>query len=394
MVKSWLVQDQTVLGKDYSNLLIADSLLKTIWFINAPCYGNEALASPKANVKKSLYGSKQALRQWNHKLSEAVNEDGFKQSKNDHSLFFKDNEKFSLFLLVDVDDIVITKVLETNSGLCLSQRKCCLELLHEFGLLACRLVMTPLPKNIVLAHKETEVDKCLVKTNYQKLVGKLIHLTLTRSDISYDVHYLSQHMHSSLKSHFDIALRLLKYLKLAPRNDLQLKQRSMAAAKYEIMWIVKIMKDLNVDNLNPVDLYCDEKSAIQNAANPIMHEKTKYFEIDMHLVREKVASGLIKTLKVESKDNVADILTKALGSFQQGSKVKIWNIVPSALMACQPVAQRARGCPDFGDFVLSDLLLPDTCGNFNKGMYMILEHFGTLQKRFRLKDKQKQILPF
>ncbi|GJU95562.1 hypothetical protein Tco_1320318 [Tanacetum coccineum] len=47
----WLVQDQTVLGKDYSNLLIADSLLKTIWFINAPWYGNEALSSPpKANV--------------------------------------------------------------------------------------------------------------------------------------------------------------------------------------------------------------------------------------------------------------------------------------------------------------------------------------------------------
>ncbi|GJY43807.1 hypothetical protein Tco_0432020 [Tanacetum coccineum] len=42
-------KDQTVPGKDYSNLLIAHSLLKTIWFINAPCYGNEALASPKAN---------------------------------------------------------------------------------------------------------------------------------------------------------------------------------------------------------------------------------------------------------------------------------------------------------------------------------------------------------
>ncbi|GKE67155.1 hypothetical protein Tco_1521316 [Tanacetum coccineum] len=49
MVKSWLVQDQTVLGKGYSNLLIADSLLKTIWFINAPCHDDEALASPKAN---------------------------------------------------------------------------------------------------------------------------------------------------------------------------------------------------------------------------------------------------------------------------------------------------------------------------------------------------------
>ncbi|GJW55393.1 hypothetical protein Tco_0099478 [Tanacetum coccineum] len=40
---------QTASGNDYLNLLIADSLLKTIWFINAPCYGNEALASPKAN---------------------------------------------------------------------------------------------------------------------------------------------------------------------------------------------------------------------------------------------------------------------------------------------------------------------------------------------------------
>ncbi|GJU36444.1 jacalin-like lectin domain-containing protein [Tanacetum coccineum] len=55
MVKSWLVQDQTVLGKDYSNLLIADSLLKTIWFINAPCYGNEALASPKAKCVWSIF---------------------------------------------------------------------------------------------------------------------------------------------------------------------------------------------------------------------------------------------------------------------------------------------------------------------------------------------------
>ncbi|GJS62475.1 hypothetical protein Tco_0657259 [Tanacetum coccineum] len=64
MVKSWLVQDQTVLGKDYSNLLIADSLLKTIWFINAPCYGNEALASPKANgvLNSNLIVTKYATR--------------------------------------------------------------------------------------------------------------------------------------------------------------------------------------------------------------------------------------------------------------------------------------------------------------------------------------------
>ncbi|GJX82618.1 ribonuclease H-like domain-containing protein [Tanacetum coccineum] len=50
------------------------------------------------------------------------------------------------------------------------------------------------------------------------------------------------------------------------------------------------------------------------AANHVMHEKTKHFNIDMHLVREKVAPGLIKTQKLDSKDQVVHILSKALGS--------------------------------------------------------------------------------
>ncbi|GJR79958.1 ribonuclease H-like domain-containing protein [Tanacetum coccineum] len=49
MVKSLLVQDQTVLGKDYSNMLINDSLLKTILVYHVHVMDNEALASPKAN---------------------------------------------------------------------------------------------------------------------------------------------------------------------------------------------------------------------------------------------------------------------------------------------------------------------------------------------------------
>ncbi|GKA85783.1 hypothetical protein Tco_0807437 [Tanacetum coccineum] len=72
MVKSWLVQDQKVLGKDYSNQLIADSLLKTIWFINAPCYGNEALASLKENGVWIAKDVKETLRS-DQDLSECLN---------------------------------------------------------------------------------------------------------------------------------------------------------------------------------------------------------------------------------------------------------------------------------------------------------------------------------
>nr|GEY40454.1 ribonuclease H-like domain-containing protein [Tanacetum cinerariifolium] len=89
--------------------------------------------------------------------------------------------------------------------------------------------------------------------------------------------------------------------------------RAMASATCEVMWVLKVLHDPDMGGLAPVTLYCDNKSAIQIAANLVMHSKTKHFDIDVHLVREKVASGLIKTEKVDSKSQVADILTKALG---------------------------------------------------------------------------------
>ncbi|GKB35226.1 ribonuclease H-like domain-containing protein [Tanacetum coccineum] len=163
-----------------------------------------------------------------------------------------------------------------------------------------RPVMTPFLENIVLSHKESDTDKFLLNTtNYQKLVRKLIYLTHTRPDISYSVHCLSQHMHAPLKSHFDIAMRVLKYLKLAPKVGVDFSKRKsdclitaffdsdwgkflvnrisvsgyMASTTCKVMWVVKVLQDFSIDNLIPVNLYCDNKSAIQIAANPVMHEK-------------------------------------------------------------------------------------------------------------------------
>ncbi|GKC64293.1 ribonuclease H-like domain-containing protein [Tanacetum coccineum] len=81
-------------------------------------------------------------------------------------------------------------------------------------------------------------------------------------------------------------------------------------------------EDFGLSNLVPLNLYCDNKSAIHIAANLVMHEKTKHFDIDVHLEREKVACSLIKTVKVDSKCQVADILPKALGTAQHSFLVK------------------------------------------------------------------------
>ncbi|XP_015072653.1 uncharacterized protein LOC107016821 [Solanum pennellii] len=72
-------------------------------------------------------------------------------------------------------------------------------------------------------------------TRNQKLVGKLLYLTMTRPDISYAVQNLSQFMHKPKKSHMEGALRVIKYLKNAPG--------------FGVMLTSKVSKQLSV--------YCD-----------------------------------------------------------------------------------------------------------------------------------------
>ncbi|GKB84775.1 ribonuclease H-like domain-containing protein, partial [Tanacetum coccineum] len=193
-------------------------------------------------------------------------------------------------LLMYADDIVITR----NN-------------LSEIEkLLAAKHVDTPLTENTTLNHIEFDYDKMLRDIrNYQRLVGKLIYLTNTRPDIFYVVHCLSQFMHAPLESHLDVALRVL-------RSSAEVEYRSMASTTCEVIWLSNLLGNMGVKGLFLVVLYYDNSSALQIAANPVFHEKSKHFEIDVHLVREKVVSGVIKTEKTHTSQQIADILTKAL----------------------------------------------------------------------------------
>ncbi|GKB33416.1 ribonuclease H-like domain-containing protein, partial [Tanacetum coccineum] len=144
---------------------------------------------------------------------------------------------------------------------------------------------------------DTDKDNDLVLENisdYQKLMCKLIYLTNIRPDISYVVHCLSHFMHSPLKSHLKTAFKILRYLKGCPGLGIHFVKTS----------------DLKVENLLPVNLYCDSNSAIKIAANPVFHERTKHLETDFHFVREIFLKGMVKTVKVDSANQIADIFTK------------------------------------------------------------------------------------
>ncbi|GJZ51089.1 ribonuclease H-like domain-containing protein [Tanacetum coccineum] len=326
---------------DINNAFLYGDLSEDVYMTLPPGFDTDK--SKVCKLNKSLYGLKQAPRQWNAKLTQALTEHGFVQSKFDYSLFTKNSDNVFIILLVYVDDIVVTgnnlneiekfkqflkskfqikdlgklkyflgiEVLDNKDGICLSQRKYCLELLHEFGLLAAKHVDTPLPENVTLNHTESDNDHLLLNvTNYQRHVGKLIYLTNTRPDIAYVDHYLSQYMHSPLNSYLDAAMRVLRYLKGSPGNSIQINKignlkllayadsdwarchatrkfvfgycvflgdslvtwkskkqstlsrspaeaeyRSMASTTCKVIWLSNFLGDMGVKNLLPVVMY-------------------------------------------------------------------------------------------------------------------------------------------
>ena len=72
----------------------------------------------------------------------------------------------------------------------MSQRKFVLDILEEIGMLDCKPIDTPMDPNSKLVPRQGEPLQDLRR--YQRLMGRLNYLTITRPNISFPVSVVSQ----------------------------------------------------------------------------------------------------------------------------------------------------------------------------------------------------------
>jgi hypothetical protein len=86
-----------------------------------------------------------------------------------------------------------------------------------------------------------------------------------------------------------------------------------STALTQTIWLVRLLSDLLDRDTGAVELRLNSKSALALAKNPIFYERSKHIQVRHHFIRGCLEEGSIKTGYINTKDQLADLLTKPLG---------------------------------------------------------------------------------
>ncbi|WVZ55593.1 hypothetical protein U9M48_006233 [Paspalum notatum var. saurae] len=261
---------------DVKNAFLHGDLQEKVYMEIPPGFATAQTKGKVLRLKKSLYGLKQSPRAWFDRFRRAMYGMGYKQLYVDDIIIIGDDTleierlKKNLSKEFEVKDLgqlryfLGIEIARSPKGIVLSQRKYVLDLLNETDWASC-------------------LDDRRSTSGYCTFVGG--NLVSWRS----------------------------KKQPVVSRSTAEAEYRAMSVCLSEMLWVKNLLSELKLWK-GSLRLWCDNKSAINIANNPVQHDRTKHVEIDRFFIKERLDDGTLKLYHIASVEQLADCLTKGLGA--------------------------------------------------------------------------------
>lgn len=350
-------------------------------------------------LKKAIYGLKQAAKCWNEEIENTLKSYGFIQSEADPCMFIKEKSKKTVYLILYVDDMLITSEDENevyevinylknfysitslgeakyflgieihrkqDGSYLLSQKGKINQLVKDFKLEEAKPTYTPMETNYYSLEKEENL--LLSNDNYRQAIGSLLYISsCTRPDITASTHILSRRCNNPRQKDWNAVKRVIRYLNTTKDLKLNISSKeypnivgysdadwgqdatdrkstsgniiflgnsciswfsrkqtcvslSSAEAEYvalsqgtqEVLWILKLCKDLNLEQKFPIKIFEDNQSTIKLVESEKFKSRTKHIDTKYHYIRDLKSKNIIDVNYLSTDKMIADIMTKPL----------------------------------------------------------------------------------
>ena len=240
------------------------------------------------------------------------------------------------------------------------------KILEAADLSECKSSCTPMEPQLKLSKLSSAptVDAMF----YRSIVGSLRYLVNSRPDLAYSIGYISRFMENPTTKHLGAVKRVLRYVagtlhygchykqkkgaQLVGFSDSDLagdvdtrksttgvlfflgnniitwqsqKQKIVALSPCEAeyiagttaacqgIWLARLLAELRGEEAGAINLKIDNQSTIALSRNPVFHDRSKHIDVRYHFIRECVEENRVQIQSIGTSEQLADILTKALG---------------------------------------------------------------------------------
>ncbi|GJV05883.1 retrotransposon protein, putative, ty1-copia subclass [Tanacetum coccineum] len=315
-------------------------------FVN-PKYHNHV-----CKLKRSIYGLKQASRQWNKRFDDEIKKFGFTQNLDEPCVYLKASGSYVAILILYFDDILLMgnnipmlqdvksylgrsfamkylgeaayilgiKIYRDRSKLLigLNQSAYIEKILKRFYMENSKRGMIPMQEKVKLSNSQgasTPAEKQRMQNiPYASAIGSIMYV---------------------VRCNMERELRVSCYTDAGYLTDAD-NPKSQTVYVFvqngEAAWIRKFISELGIVPTieEPISMYCDNTGAIAIAKDDGVTKGARHFCAKVHYLRETIKMGDVKIEKIDTDDNLADPFTKALAFPKHSELTRNIGLLPAS----------------------------------------------------------------